>query len=84
MTALAMTLIGAKGVTAQELKDVLSLNVQDNELLEMNRKYIGRLNTFNKRDTFLNIANKIYSKSGFQINEQFATDLAKYFRNKIQ
>lgn len=31
-----MTLIGAKGATAQELKDVLCLNVQDNELLEMN------------------------------------------------
>ena len=54
------------------------------EFLEINLKYLSRLNTFNKGDTFLNIANKFFSKSGFQINEQFTNNLAKYFKSEIQ
>ena len=48
------------------------------EFLEINLKYLSL------RDTFLNIANKIFSKCGFQINEQFTNNLAKYFKSEIQ
>jgi serine protease inhibitor len=85
MIGLEMALTGAKGVTAQELKNVLDLSsVKDDQLLEMNRNYSETLSALNNENLLLNMANKIYSKKDFQINERYKTNLVAYFQSEIQ
>lgn len=85
MIGLEMALTGAKGVTAQELKNVLDLrSVKDDQLLEMNRNYFKTLSDLNNQNLLLSMANRIYSKKDFQIIERYKINLVTYFQSEIQ
>ena len=79
-----MSLIGAENQTAEQLKQLLDLNLNKSQILEMYDDYLKTLSMFNKRDLILNVANKIYAKDDFKINKEFVNNLAKYFRSEIE
>jgi serpin B len=83
-TALAMSLIGAQNQTAEQIKQLLDLKSNKSQILEMFDDYLKTLSMLNKSDLILNVANKIYAKDGFKINQDFVNNLVKNFRSEIE
>ena len=79
-----MTLLGANGMTEQELKDVLNLNLKNNELLDITSNYFDILKTLNNNDTSLIIANKIYANNNFKLVVPYTNNIANCFDGEIQ
>ena len=79
VTALSMALSGAKGETLNQLKQLLNLSSLSNQqIYDLNKTYMNHLTKLN--DTVaLNVANKIYSKDGFNLLPEFVTNLYKYY-----
>ena len=83
--ALSMVLCGAKNKTANQIKQFLNLNHLTNEqIFEINKNYLANLAKLNKSGFSVNLANKIYSKNGLNLNEEFMNNLSKYFENEMQ
>ena len=84
VTALSMALSGAKGETLNQLKQLLNLSSLSNQqIYDLNKTYMNHLTKLN--DTVaLNVANKIYSKDGFNLLPEFVTNLNKYYDSEAQ
>ncbi len=82
---LSMVLCGAKNKTATQIKQFLNLSHLTNEqIFEINRNYLVSLANLNKSGFSVNLANKIYSKSELNLNEEFMNNLSKYFESEMQ
>lgn len=77
--ALGMTLNGAKGETFEEIQH--TLNFEDLEVQEINEGYHELMNDITNADLDVQaeIANSVWNKEGFEINEEFREALQTYF-----
>ncbi|MBX2930098.1 MAG: serpin family protein [Saprospiraceae bacterium] len=82
-TALTMTLNGAQGPTADEMKSTLELNGFNLE--EVNASYKVLLTTLPALDNRLNlqIANSIWYRKGFPVKQPFLTLNRDYFDSEV-
>jgi serpin B len=79
-----MALSGARNKTAEQLKTLLNLNGLSNEqIFDLQSSYLKTLANLND-SVALNVANKLYSKQGFQLNKEFTDNLAKYYNTEAQ
>lgn len=82
-SALAMCYIGAKENTAAQLKQVLGFeNLDNNGVLALSGELMKSLNALDSVE--LNVANKIYPMTGFEIKKDFADALIKNFQTEVQ
>lgn len=80
-----MCYAGAKNETAQQLKDLLSLSsLSDEQILELNQKYLTNVNNNLGSDVIINTANKIYPNVGFDVKQTFLDVVAKHFHGEVQ
>src|SRR5882724_4969407 len=84
--AFGMLYSGAKGKTAQELRDVLGYNSQnllDQQIKDRFKKLLTDMSAMDSKID-LNIANKLIVQKDFEILETFKEDLKKYFDSSIE
>ena len=87
-TALTICYFGAKNETAKQLKEALDLShISDEEILRINEEYEkdikGRMfvdrGFVNPNKSTIKLANKLYTKEGFEINKDFSDLASKNF-----
>ena len=78
-TALGMTMNGAKGRTFEEMRQTLSF--QDLEMQEINEGYASLIELLTSVDpeVKVEIANSVWSRQGFPVQDDFKNRLAEYF-----
>jgi serine protease inhibitor len=82
-----MVYAGSKSETADQLKQLLSLDEFENmdQLLNSINSYLTKLNTeINSKDIQLNTANKLYPRNGFNINQLYLNILKTHFHSEVQ
>ena len=81
--ALGMTLNGAEGVTEQEMEEVLELSGLTQE--EINQSYQSLIRLLSNLDPKVKfeIANSIWTRSGFDVKEPFYQNNRKYFDAEV-
>ena len=78
-----MCYVGAKENTAAQLKQVLGFDQLSNEqVLALSSELMKSLN--NIESVELNVANKIYPMTGFEVKKDFAESLVKNFQTEVQ
>ena len=92
-TALTIIYFGAKNETAQQLKEALELShLSDEEIIKINEEYQknikGRMFTergiVDPDKSTIKIANKLYTKEGFEINKDFLDLASKNFQSEVE
>ena len=82
-SALAMCYIGAKDNTAAQLKQVLGFEkLENDQVLKLSGELMRNLNSLSSVE--LNVANKIYPMTGFEIKKDFSDSLIKHFKTEVQ
>lgn len=80
-----MCYAGARNETAKQLKDLLHVsNLSDEQIMELNHKYLSNINQNLGSDVIINTANKIYPNVGFEIKKDFLDLIAKHFHSDVQ
>lgn len=79
---MAMLMVGARGNTRNEIRSAMRFPSSDEELLEPYREYIQLLNA--PSQIKMEIANRMFLKEGFQIQENFRTVLKHFFQAPVQ
>src|SRR5882724_11167316 len=85
--AFGMLYSGAKGKTAQELRDVLgysSQNLMDQQIKDQFKKLITDLSAMDTKKYDLNVANKLIVQKNHTILETFIEDLKKYYESSVE
>lgn len=90
-TALTICYFGARNETAKELKDALELsNLSDDEILKINEEYQNNLKGevfkgfISPHKSTIKLANKIYTKEGFETKQDFVELASKHFQSEIE
>ena len=92
-TALTLCYFGAKNETAKQLKEALDLShISDEEILKINEEYEkdikGRMfvdrGFVNPNKSTIKLANKLYTKEGFEINKDFLDLASKNFQSEVE
>ena len=80
--ALGMTLNGANGQTYDEMQSTLQF--QELSLTEINEGYKSLMELLTKLDpkVQMEIANSVWSRQGFSVEEEFSNNLTNYFNAK--
>ena len=84
--AFAMLYSGAKGQTAQEMRQVLGYelaNLTDHQLREEFKNVLNRIAN-DPKNYELKVANKLLIQNDFNILETYAESLQKYFKSSAQ
>jgi len=81
-TALAMTYIGAADNTAQQMKDVLHFNLDDETLHSGFSELISSLNQPNEKYQ-LSIANSMWAQEGYPFLKEFIDKVQKYYSSGL-
>lgn len=81
-SALAMTYIGAAGDTAQQMRDVLHFDVEDEVLHDSFSELIKSLNQPNEKYQ-LSIANSMWAQDGYPFLEEFISKVQKYYQSGL-
>ncbi|XP_040205238.1 serpin I2 [Rana temporaria] len=81
---LGMIKLGARGATAQQIKEVLKLqgNQESEEFSEL-RKLVSVISEENKEFAF-NLANALYLQEGFHVKEQYLHSNRDFFKSEIK
>ena len=87
-TALMMTYAGAAGMTAEQMKQALAVELPDSEihaaLNTLNLK-LGQDSEFNGKPAFaFNVANQLWGQKGFVLSEQFLNTLSAYYNADLK
>jgi len=87
-TALAMLFSGAKGTTAQQMREVLGynmVNMMDSQVFEQYHEILENLKTIQKKnnENSLNVANKIVVQKNFDILSSFEDNLKQNFESSV-
>lgn len=81
-TALAMTYIGAADNTAQQMKDVLHFNLDDETLHSGFSELISSLNQPNEKYQ-LSIANSMWAQEGYPFLQEFIDKVQRYYSSGL-
>lgn len=86
--ALMMTYAGAAGMTAEQMKQALAVELPDSEihaaLNTLNLK-LGQDSEFNGKPAFaFNVANQLWGQKGFVLSEQFLNTLSAYYNADLK
>lgn len=80
-----MCYAGAKNETAKQLKDLLHISsLSDEQIFELNQKYLSNINQNLGSDVTINTANKIYPMQGFDVKKEYLDVLSKNFHSDVQ
>jgi serpin B len=81
--ALGMTVNGAAGKTREEMKSVLHL--QDMDMQSINESYLSLIELLRSADPKVNmkVANSIWTREGFTVNEDFKKTVEEFFKARI-
>jgi serpin B len=85
-TAFGMLYAGAKGQTAQEMRQVLgydSANLLDEQLFEQFSEVLSKVDRIDSNNYELNIANKLVVQKGFELLESFESNLKTHFKTTV-
>lgn len=85
-TALAMVAVGAKGNTRTQLRDGLHLSKLGISDDEINRAYKNLLGSFKEpgNNFTLHVANRLFGRKEFQLEEQYLKDTRDYFQASLE
>lgn len=76
---------GARNETAAQLKTLLGLEkLTDEQILDLNNKYLTNVNSGFGQSVQISTANKIYPQHGFELKADFVQSLAKHFQSECQ
>lgn len=82
-TALAMCYAGAKENTAAQMRELLGYqNLSNDEVLKLNGELLANLNAA-KNNVELNVANKLFPMTGFDIKKDYTDAVTKHFRTEV-
>lgn len=80
-----MCYAGAREETALQMRGLLNLdNLNDQQILELNEKFIENVNSSLNGDVSLKTANKLYPNLGFEIVQQYLDTVQKHFKSSVQ
>lgn len=83
-TALAMTYLGARGETAEEMAKVLHFNTNQDAFHNDYKKLIDRISELGERkDVALKTANSLWLQKRYRIKSSFLDDAEKYYGPKV-
>ena len=77
--ALSMALCGAKNKTSTQLK-----HLSNEKIFEINKNYLESLARLNKSGYVINVINKLYSKKGLNLNQEFIDNLHKFYDSELE
>jgi serpin B len=76
---------GARGATQSELKKLLSYeSYSDQDILDLNESFHTSMNALASENVALEMANKIYPKKGYELNQQYIEVVRKNFKSDIE
>lgn len=83
--ALSMCYVGARDETANQLKVLLNAShMREMDIIKLNKTYLSDFSRQNlSSDVEINIANKIFPKTGFKIKKEFLRIIKDFFRSDV-
>ena len=82
LIALAMTCLGARGKTAEELASVLHL-IPDSSSRPNMKKFLSNLNSSSDNNTKLLTANKLFIEKGLEILKSYRAGIQEFYDSEI-
>jgi serpin B len=77
--------MGARNKTADELKALVGLSgLNDQEILQLNKKHLDAVNSKLAGDVTIKSANKLFPNTGYLIEPDFTEILSKNFKSEVQ